>query len=187
MPESRLGRRMAMVAALGLALGLTLSVGCRDSKVAVMDGGGLDAAHAPVAATRTGPGTRDGQWQGADARSTWHAILNGPQVTQLDEVAIATDSSRTMRQIQWDSTGHLTSLREERVLVVRGQAVVPDTLHTIITLAWQGDQLTQQEKRVNGAVRPLQPYERDNLMRHIDELLTQLRAGSGTPATPTPK
>ncbi|MEI6739487.1 MAG: hypothetical protein WCK74_04165 [Gemmatimonadaceae bacterium] len=171
------GQRAAMMAALGLTLG----AGCRDSKVAVSDEGGRDGANTPVAATRSGPGTRDGHWQGTDARSTWHAILSGPHVVQLDEVALSTDSSRAMRQIQLDTTGRLTAVREERLLVVRGQAVVPDTVRTVIALAWQGDSLTQRDKQVNGTPRPLQPYELDNLRRHVDELLVLVRTGTTTP------
>ncbi len=165
----------------GVLLGALLaSFGCRDQRVAVVGGDGGDQPGAPIAASRSGPGTRDGHWQGTDARSTWHAILSGPHVVQLDEVALATDSSRAMRQIQLDTTGRLTAVREERLLVVRGQAVVPDTVRTVIALAWQGDSLAQRDKQVNGAARPLQPYELDNLRRHVDELLVLVRTGTGT-------
>ncbi len=173
---------MAARSLCGVLLGaLLVSLGCRDQRVAVVGGDGGDQPGAPIAASRTGPGTRDGRWAGPDARSTWHAILRGPQVVQLDEVALSTDSSRAMRQIQFDATERLSAVREERVLVVRGQTAIPDTIRTVITVGWDGDQITRQEKQVNGATRPLQPYELDNLRRHVGELLVQVRAGTPTP------
>jgi hypothetical protein len=109
--------------------------------------------------------------------------LNGPQVTQLDEIALFTDSTRAMRQARFNADGMLASLREERLQIVYGNKATPDTLNTLIELEWQHDSLARSAKKVNGSDKLLQPYEIDNLRAHIDELLRAARAGS-TPLAP---
>ena len=136
------------------------------------------AAHAPITDSLTGPGTREGMWQGTDAHSTWRAILDGPRITQIDEVALHTDSTRAMRQFQFDSAQSLRTVREERSQVVYGARAVPDTVNTIIELEWQADSLARSAKRVNGVDTLLQPYEVDNIRTHAAELLRVARAGS---------
>jgi hypothetical protein len=135
-------------------------------------------ASAPISDSAVGPGTRAGAWQGADARSTWHAVLDGPWITQIDEIVLFTDSARSMRQFQFDSSGFLSKAREERVQTLYGQKAAPDTLHTLIELEWSRDSLARSAKRVNGAGRLLQPYEVDNLRAHADELRRLARTGT---------
>lgn len=126
------------------------------------------------------PGVSDGTWQGTDARSTWHATLDGPRVAQLDEISIFTDSTRAARQFRFDSTGALTTAREERFQKVFGNAALPDTINTIIDLEWLADSLVRSQKRVNGQTRLLQPFEVDNMRAHADELFRTARAAPST-------
>lgn len=138
------------------------------------------ATRAPIADTAKGPGVRDGTWQGPDAQSTWHAILDGPAITQIDEVSLATDGTMATRQFAFDSTGLLAKLREERVQKVYGNAATPDTVNTLIELEWQGDSLVRSAKRVNNADKLLQPFEVDNLRAHAIDLARTARIGSTT-------
>ena len=175
MPPRILRRQLA----LGL-LAASFTVSCsRDGDAPAADSAG-DAAHAPITSALTGPGTREGTWQGAEAHSTWRAMLDGPRVTQIDEVALYTDSTRAMRQFRFDTSGALASAREERSQKVYGNAATPDTVNTLIELEWQRDSLVRSGKRVNGTDRPLQPYEVDNIRAHADELLKIARAGTAT-------
>ena len=161
-----------------VVLALTLLVpGCGRDAASTADSASA-AAHAAITDSLTGPGTREGTWQGADARSTWRAILDGPRVTQIDEIALYTDSTRAMRQFQFDSTSSLRTVREERSQVVYGARAIPDTVNTIIELEWQVDSLARSAKRVNGVDRLLQPYEVDNIRAHAAELRRIARAGS---------
>lgn len=135
-------------------------------------------ARAAITIGLKGPGTRDGVWTGADAHSSWHAILDGPRIAQLDEIALFTDGTRAMRQFQFDSVGVLSKLHEERVQLMYGATAAPDTVHTVIELEWVQDSLTRSTKRVNGTDKMLQLYEIDNLRVHVDELVRAARAGS---------
>ena len=163
---------------LAVLCGMTLVTACRDrSTRAVTDSVAL-AARAPIADTLTGPGAREGTWQGADAHSTWRAILDGPWIMQIDEITLFTDSARAMRQFRFDSSGRLTVAREERQQTLYGEKATPDTLNTVIELEWQRDSLSRSSKRVNGVDRLLQPYEVDNLRVHADELRRVARAGT---------
>ena len=125
----------------------------------------------------TGPGTREGTWQGAEGHSTWRAVLDGPRVTQIEETALYTDSTRATRQFRFDTTGALAWVREERSQNVYGNTATPDTVNTLIELELEVDSLIRSAKRVNGADRLLQPYEVDNLRAHAAELLKIARAG----------
>lgn len=136
------------------------------------------AAHAPITDSLTGPGTREGTWHGAEAHSTWHALLDGPRVIQIDEVALYTDSTRAMRQFRFDAIGALASVREERSQKVYGNKATPDTVNTLVELEWQLDSLVRSGKHVNGVNRLLQPYEVDNIRAHSAELLKIARAGT---------
>ncbi len=142
------------------------------------------AAHAAIADSLTGPGTRDGTWVGADQRSTWHAKLEGPRITQLDEVALFTDSARAMRQFRFDAASALAAAREEREQLVYGATALPDTIRSIIELEWAGDSLVRSAKKVNGADRMLQPYEVDNLRAHATDLVRTARAGAAPSSSP---
>ena len=137
-----------------------------------------DSTRAAITIGLKGPGTRDGAWTGAEAHSSWHAILDGPRIAQLDEIALFADSTRAMRQFQFDSVGVLSKLHEERVQLVYGATAAPDTVHTLIELEWVQDSLTRSTKRVNGTDKMLQLYEIDNLRVHVDELVRAARAGS---------
>ena len=159
-----------------LALVVSLAAAC--GKDAESSSGDSDATHAPITDVLTGPGKREGTWQGAEAHSTWQALLDGPLVTQLDEIALYTDSTRAMRQFRFDSAGALASVREERSQKVYGSKATPDTVNTLIELEWQADSLLRSGKRVNGVDRLLQPYEVDNLRAHAAELLRLARTGS---------
>ena len=159
-----------------------LASGCAASNDAASSD--TNAAHAAIADSLTGPGTRDGTWVGTDQRSTWHAILDGPRITQVDEVALFTDSARAMRQFRFDSTRALTSAREEREQLVYGATALPDTIRAIIELEWAGDSLLRSAKTVNGADRMLQPYEVDNLRAHATDLVRTARAGAALSSTP---
>ncbi len=139
-----------------------------------------DTLHAAITDSAKGPGVRDGTWRGADAHSSWHATLNGPRITQLDEVALHNDSTRAMRQFRFDSAGTLAAAREVRTQVVFNLKATPDTINTLIELEWQADSLLRSAKRVNGEARMLQPYEVDNLRAHADELVRIARAGSSS-------
>ena len=139
-----------------------------------------DPRTAAITDSLIGPGTREGAWQGADARSTRTATLDGPRITQLDETAMFTDSTRAVRQFRFDSTGALQTARESRVQVLYGAKATPDTLTSIIELEWIADSLVRSGKRVNDADRLLQPYEVDNLRGHADELLRIARAGTSS-------
>jgi hypothetical protein len=145
---------------------------------------GAFAAHAAISDSLTGPGTRDGTWNGTDQRATWHAILDGPRITQLDEVALYTDSARAMRQFTFDSAGTLATAREEREQLVYGATALPDTIRAIIELEWANDSLVRSAKKVNGAARMLQPYEVDNIRAHATELVRSARAGAAAPTAP---
>ena len=138
----------------------------------------VNATHAAITDSLTGPSVRDGVWSGADAHASWHAILAGPRITQLDEIALFTDSTRAMRQFTFDSTGVLSGLREERTQLVYGAKAKPDTVNTVIELEWSHDSLTRSLKRVNGKDKMLQPYEIDNLRTHINEVVRIARTGS---------
>ncbi len=153
-------------------------------------GGGTDAAardtsavHAAVTDSLVGPGVREGTWQDADEHSTWRAMLDGPRITQVDEVAVYTDSTRSVRQFRFDSSEMLASLREERTQTLFGEKATPDTLRTIIELEWELDSLARSAKRVDGVDRLLQPFEVDNFRAHAAELLRTVRAG--TTSSPT--
>lgn len=145
----------------------------------------VDSTHAAISDSAKGPGIRDGVWSGAEGHSSWHAVLEGPQVRQLDEVALFTDSTRAMRQFRFDSLGGwLLSAREERSQKVYGAHATPDTVNTIIEIEWHADSLVRSSKRVNSADKLLQPYEVNNLREHARELLRIARAGTApAPAT----
>jgi len=149
-----------------------------------------DAANdrqAAVSDSLVGPGMREGVWQDADERSTWTAQLDGPRITQIDEISIFIDSARSTRQFRFDSTGQLITLREERAQLVFGERATPDTVLTFIELEWEQDSLTRSTKRVNGVDRLLQPFEVDNFRAHAAELQRIVRAGSSTrPSDQTP-
>lgn len=136
------------------------------------------AKHAAVSDSLVGPGSREGVWQDADERSTWTAQLDGPRITQIDEISLFTDSARSVRRFRFDSAGHLVTLREERSQLVFGERAMPDTVLTLIELEWVQDSLARSAKRVNGVDRLLQPFEVDNFRAHADELLRLVRAGS---------
>jgi len=162
---------------------LTLFAGACENRDAAGGDSANTAAHAPIADSARGPGAREGTWNGADAQSTWRAILDGPWITQIDEITLFTDSARAMRQFRFDSSGFLYAAREEREQTLRGERATPDTLRAIIELEWQRDSLTRSAKRVNGIDRLLQPYEVDNLRSHADELRRIARSGTA-PRTP---
>jgi hypothetical protein len=172
-------RRAPAFAFLALFTSSTLAMACAGSSDTPGDAG-RNAAHAPITDSLTGPGARDGTWQGADAHSTWHAILDGPRLTQIDEIALYTDSTRAMRQLRFDALGALTGAREERSQKVYGNTAAPDTVNTLIELELQGDSLVRSAKRVNGVDRLLQPYEIDNIRAHAAELVKIARAGTAT-------
>lgn len=176
-PMPRRSSAYARAAVAFLAAALAASA-CGDHNDTATIDSARAAVHAPIADTLTGPGEREGTWQGAEARSTWHAILDGPRVSQIDEVALYTDSTRAMRQFRFDASGALASVREERSQTVHGNAATPDTVNTIIELEWQLDSLARSAKRVNGIGKLLQPYEVDNIRSHAAELLRTARAGS---------
>ena len=166
-----------------MALTLLLAA-CGGSDAKSGDGAALQAA---VTDSLVGPGVREGSWQDADERSTWRATLNGPRVTDINEVAIFTDSAQSTRQFRFDSTERLITFREERRQLIFGATATPDTVRTVIELEWQQDSLARSAKRVDGADRLLQPFEIDNFRAHAAELLRVVRAGTITsPRTPTP-
>ncbi len=171
-------RRMAVWSAAIGCLVATLGACTEKKEVPV-----VDASHAAITDSLTGPGTRDGVWSGADAHSTWHATLIGPRITQLDEIALFTDSTHAMRQFRFDSVGVLNGLREERSQLVYGLKAKPDTVNTLIEMEWASDSLTRALKRVNGVDKMLQPYEVDNLRIHINDVVRLARAGT-TISTP---
>lgn len=162
------------VLAAPLVAALVAVSGCADRSKSLA----VDSTRAAITIGLKGPGTRDGVWTGADAHSSWHAILDGPRIAQLDEIALFTDGTRAMRQFQFDSVGVLSKLHEERVQLMYGATAAPDTVHTVIELEWVQDSLTRSTKRVNGTDKMLQLYEIDNLRVHVDELVRAARAGS---------
>ena len=167
--------------ALALLAFLTVSAGtaaCGRNADSSPGDSASNAAHAPITDALTGPGAREGTWQGAEAHSTWRAILDGPRVTQIDEIALYTDSTRAMRQFRFAVTGELATVREERSQKVYGNKATPDTVNTLIELEWQRDSLVRSGKRVDGVDRLLQPYEVDNIRAHAAELLKIARAGT---------
>ena len=169
------------------AMSLAVAVACGRRDETTRNDSAAVAANAPISDSTIGPGMRQGAWQGADAHSTWRAILDGSWITQIDEVALFTDSARAMRQFRFDSSGLLAVAREEREQTLFGNRATPDTLLTIIELEWQHDSLARSAKRVNGVDRLLQPYEVDNLRAHADELRRMARAGTApTPPGTTP-
>lgn len=167
--------RRAVSATRVLAAILALSA-CGERKQ--LDDGSLNSSAAPITDSLKGPGEREGHWNGADQRSTWRALLDGPRIKQIDEVALFTDNARAMRQFGFAADGSLMMAREERVQTVFGNAATPDTIHTIIELEWIADSLTRSAKRVNGTDKLLQPFEVDNIRQHADELARTARAGS---------
>lgn len=175
-PRHPRGRVPAFWVALFTA---SIAGGCSDAGSASNDTA-RNATHAPITDSLSGPGTREGTWQGAEGHSTWRAILDGPRVTQIDEIALYTDSTRAMRQFRFDSAGALAWVREERSQKVYGNRATPDSVNTLIELEWQVDSLVRSAKRVNGDNRLLQPYEVDNLRAHAAELLKIARVGSET-------
>lgn len=182
---SRRSTAFARASAALVAAALLAGACGRSADTATADSANA-AAHAPITDSLTGPGGREGTWQGAEARSTWRALLDGPRVSQIDEVALFTDSTRAMRQFRFDPTGALATVREERSQKVYGNTATPDTINTIIELEWQRDSLARSAKRVNGVDKLLQPYEVDNIRAHAAELLRTARAGSPI-ATPGSK
>ncbi len=144
----------------------------------------VDASHAAIPDTARGPGSRDGTWQGTDGHSTWRATLDGPAITQLDEIALFADSTRAMRQFRFDSVGLMSMAHEERVQTIYGLHAEPDTVHTLVDLEWQGDSLVRSAKTVNSAPKLIQPYEVDNLRAHAKELLIIARRGTSPQASP---
>jgi hypothetical protein len=173
-------RALSAPAFLALIASSSLTVACGRSADTASGDSASNVTHAPISDTLTGPGRREGTWQGAEARSTWQAILDGPRVTQVDEIALYTDSARASRQFHFDTTGSLAFAREERWQKVYGGKATPDTVNTLIELEWQGDSLARSAKRVNGVDRLLQPYEVDNIRAHAAELLRIARAGTAT-------
>jgi hypothetical protein len=167
----------------GSVIALSLTVACSQGGDPARDTL-RDAAHAPITDALTGPGTREGTWRGAEAHSTWRATLDGPRVTQIDEIALYTDSTRAMRQFRFDTNGALASVREERSQKVYGSKVTPDTVNTLIELELRADSVVRSAKRVNGADRVLQPYEVDNVRAHAAELLKIARAGTTMESKP---
>jgi hypothetical protein len=162
-------RNSIRTAAIGLLLSATTlsTTACRD--------------RAPQSALLDrSSGASDGVWQGTDQRSTWRAVLDGPRIAQLDEAAQFGDSTRASRRFRFDSTGTLTHAREERVVLLYGNAATPDTIRSFIELEWNTDSLVRAAKRVNGADRLLQPYEVDNLRAHADDLFRTARATTST-------
>jgi hypothetical protein len=161
---------------------LTACGGSADSNAAD-SAGSLSSA---IADSATGPGNREGVWQGADERSTWRAMLDGARITQIDEVSLFTDSTRAMRQFRFDSADVLSSMREEKEQVLYGAKATPDTVRTIMELEWQGDSIVRSSKKVNGEDRMPQPYEVDNARAHATALVGVARTGSSTtpPAKP---
>lgn len=172
--------RSPSFAFLALFISSSFTLACSRTADTASGEAARSAAHAPITDTVTGPGTREGTWQGAEGHSTWRAMLDGPRVTQIDEIALYTDSTRAMRQFRFDTTGALASVREERSQKVYGNTAAPDTVNTLIELELQVDSLVRSAKRVNGVDRLLQPYEVDNLRAHAAELLKIARAGTAT-------
>ena len=172
-------RRMPVWSAAIVYLVAALS-GCSEKKA----GRTLDSLHAAITDSLKGPSVRDGVWKGADAHSLWHATLDGPRITQLDEIAVFTDSTRALRQFRFDTTGALSGLHEQREQLVYGAKAKPDTVNTLIEMEWVRDSLTRSFKRVNGVEKMLQPYEIDNLRAHINEVFRIAHAGS-TSSTPS--
>ncbi|MBL0173607.1 MAG: hypothetical protein IPP90_23550 [Gemmatimonadaceae bacterium] len=174
-------RRPLQVALFVLSTAVAAACGSRADTARSDSASG--AAGAPISDSAVGPGTREGTWQGTDAHSTWRAILDGPWITQIDEISLFTDSARATRQFRFDSSGFLATAREERLQTLYGDKAAPDTLRTVIELEWQRDSLSRSAKRVNGVDRLLQPFEVDNLRAHADDLRRAARTGT-VPRTP---
>lgn len=175
-PFHRTSRRAGGVIRV-LAVLLALSA-CGERKE--LDSADRNSTSAPITDSLQGPGEREGNWSGADQRSTWRALLDGSRIKQIDEVSLFTDNARAMRQFAFAADGWLMSAREERVQVVLGSSATPDTINTVIELEWMIDSLTRSAKRVNGTDKLLQPFEVDNIRQHADELVRTARAGSSS-------
>lgn len=139
---------------------------------------GIRTLHAPITDSLTGPGERAGTWMGADQRSSWHATLDGPLVTRIDETVTYTDSARAIRTFEYDTDGRLAMAREERTQITYGAKATPDTLRVVMQFSWVSDSLVSAEKRLNGEARLAQPFDVDNLRYHGVELLMTARAGA---------
>ncbi|MEQ1693160.1 MAG: hypothetical protein ABMA00_17855, partial [Gemmatimonas sp.] len=149
--------RVPLVIALLASAVLTVGA-CRKGGDTIRVDSAAVALRAPIADSAKGPGVREGVWEGADVHSSWRAILDGPWITQVDEIVLFTDSARATRQFHFDSSGFLAKAREERTQVLFGSKAIPDTLHTILDLEWQRDSLLRSAKHVNGVARLVQPY-----------------------------
>lgn len=139
---------------------------------------GVRSLHAPITDSATGPGERAGTWSSADQRTRWHATLDGPLVTRIDETVTYTDSARATRTFEFDADGRLSMAREDRIQVTYGTKATPDTLHVVMQFSWLADSLVRAEKTLNGEARLAQPFDVDNLRYHGVELLMTARAGA---------
>lgn len=163
--------------AVVLAIPMTASVACKGDGLA-RTADGVRTLYAPITEDLSGPGEREGSWRGADQQSTWHAILDGPRVIQIDEIVLFTDSARATRRFRFDSAQRLSDAREERTQITFGMKAEPDTLRTLLEFGWSADTLVRAEKLLNGAPRLAQPFEIDNLRYHGVELLMTARIGA---------
>lgn len=123
-----------------------------------------------------------GDWQNGDEHITWVTKTRDSLTEVREQITFGTDGT-ARRTITLGASGALLHFVEARAQTAQASDHSPTRLQVEMTLAFRGDSVVQQSKRVDGVVTPLRPYDIDNARRHVTNLLATF-APARPPSTP---
>ena len=130
---------------------------------------------APSAAAAIEPHTVSGEWKDGDESSTWTASTIVQHALRIDEQARFGEDAHVTRMMVFDSTDYLVSILDSREQTAQSGNASPAPMRSQLVLEFANDSAIRMTKTVDGADRPVQPYEIANARRHAEQLLAQVR------------
>ncbi|MGV3710059.1 MAG: hypothetical protein ACO1Q7_14580 [Gemmatimonas sp.] len=128
---------------------------------------------------------RTGDWQDADASSTFRALASQGKVRAIDETMRVGESSSRRVTHYYTDDGKVAAYYEFRIQTVNAPDRSPTKEFVLFKFELTADTVSYREKNVNGAEVAIEQYEFDNARKHSLDLLAKANSAPvTTPAKP---
>lgn len=122
-----------------------------------------------------------GDWSSAAEASVWTAFVIGGRVVRLQETSRDTGNAPFIRQYHFDGSDRLAHYVEDRSQLVSEGNASPRSMRVHTEVEWPVTGPAVATRLVDGAARPVQPWDIENVQRHADQLLSLARPGVPRP------
>jgi hypothetical protein len=128
---------------------------------------------------------RQGDWQDADASSTFRALASGGKVRAIDETMRVGESSSRRVTHYYTDNGNVAAYYEFRIQTVNATDRSPTKEFVLFKFELTADTVSYKEKKVNNVEAPIEQFEIDNAKKHSLDLLAKANSAPvTTPAKP---